>query len=109
MKRITLMILAAGMFAFVACGPSAEEKAAAEKAKQDSVAAAQKMVDDSIAAANAAAAQQAMQDSINMAMEKAKADSIAAAESKKHASKPKPKTNEQKVKEDMKVLKKQKG
>lgn len=28
----------AGMFTFVACGPSAEEKAAAEKATQDSIA-----------------------------------------------------------------------
>jgi hypothetical protein len=91
MKRITSMILAAGMFAFVACGPSAEEKAAAEKAKQDSIAAVQKMVDDSIAAANAAAAEIAMQDSINAAMEKAKADSIEAAAAKKKAYKPKPK------------------
>lgn len=97
------MILAAGMLAFVACGPSAEEKAAAEKAKQDSVAAAQKMVDDSIAAANAAAAQQAMQDSINMAMEKAKADSIEAA-AKKKANAPKPKTKIEKKIEKAKVV-----
>ncbi|MEO8086401.1 MAG: hypothetical protein ABI763_06260 [Bacteroidota bacterium] len=106
MKRITTMILAAGMFTFVACGPSAEEKAAAEKAKQDSVAAVQKMADDSIAAATAAA-EKATMDSMNMVMERMKADSIAAADAK-HA-KPKPKTIEQKKKEDMKILKKQKG
>ena len=34
-------MLLAGMFTFSACGPSAEEKVAADKAKQDSVAAAQ--------------------------------------------------------------------
>ena len=102
MKRITTMILAAGMLTFVACGPSAEEKAAAEKAKQDSIAAAQKMVDDSIAAANAAAAAKATQDSLNAAMEKAKADSIAAAEEKKKAHAPKPKTIIEKKKEEVK-------
>ena len=107
MKRITTMMLAVGMLAFVACGPSAEEKAAIEKAKQDSIAAAQKMVDDSIAAANAAM-EKARMDSMNMAMEKMKADSIAAAEAKKSA-RPKPKTNEQKMKEDAKILKKEKG
>ena len=91
MKRIYYLILSAGIISLIACGPSAEEKAAAEKAKQDSIAAAQKMIDDSVAAATAAA-EKAMQDSINMAMQKAKDDSIAAAaEAKKHAAKPKPK------------------
>ncbi len=52
MKKLFALLLSAGIFAIVACGPSAEEKAAAEKATQDSIAAAQA---DSIAAAEAAA------------------------------------------------------
>lgn len=64
MKKLFSLLVIAGMLAVVACGPSAEEKAAKEKAKQDSIAAAQKAIDDSIAAV-------------------AKADSIAAAEKAK--------------------------
>ena len=60
MKKVLFTLLVGGMFAFYACGPSAEEKAAAEKAKQDSIAAAEQ-------AAQAASQQQAMQDSANMA------------------------------------------
>ncbi len=48
MKKVLSTLLLAGMFAFYACGPSAEEKANAEKQVQDSIAAA--------AAATAAAA-----------------------------------------------------
>jgi hypothetical protein len=61
MKKILGLALIAGMFAFTACGPSAEEKAAAEKAMQDSIAAAdaQKAAEE-----EAARAEQAMQDSI---------------------------------------------
>ena len=39
MKKTLTLIALAGMFSFYACGPSAEQKAAAEKAKQDSIAA----------------------------------------------------------------------
>ena len=39
MKKVLSIIAIAGMFAFVACGPSAEEKAKMEQAKQDSIAA----------------------------------------------------------------------
>ena len=39
MKKSITLVAVAGMFTFVACGPSAEEKAAKEKAKQDSIAA----------------------------------------------------------------------
>ncbi len=49
----------AGMFAMVSCGPSAEEKAAAEKAKQDSIANAEaemKAAEEAAMAASAAAA-----------------------------------------------------
>lgn len=61
MKKILGMALIAGMFAFTACGPSAEEKANAEKAMQDSIAAAdaQKAAEE-----EAARAEQAMQDSL---------------------------------------------
>lgn len=79
MKKVFTLIAVAGMFSFVACGPSAEEIAAKEKAKQDSIAAAEaakaeaeaaraKATADSLAAVEAAAAR-----------EKAIADSIAAA------------------------------
>jgi hypothetical protein len=63
MKKLFAMFVLAGMVAFVACGPSAEEKA--KKAAEDSariadslanVAAMQQKIDDSIAQANAAAA-----------------------------------------------------
>lgn len=101
MKKTLTLIALAGMFSFYACGPSAEEKAAMEKAKQDSIAAA-----EAAAAEAAAAMEKAKQDSIAaaeaaMAAEKAKQDSIAAAEeAKKKGSKPK--TMEQKVKEEAK-------
>ncbi len=58
MKKLFTLVAVASMFAFVACGPSAEEKAAMEKAKQDSIAA----VEAANAAAQAAEAQR-VQDS----------------------------------------------
>ena len=51
-------MLAAGFIALVACGPSAEEKAAADKHNQDSI-------DAAMHANDAAMEQQAMQDSAN--------------------------------------------
>ena len=41
MKKVFTLVALAGMFTFVACGPSQAEKDAAEKAKNDSVAAVQ--------------------------------------------------------------------
>ncbi len=78
MKKIFALLLVSGMAVMLACGPSAEEKAAAEKAKADSIAAAEKAKADSIQAAEeeAAAKEKAKQDSI------AKADSIEAAKAK---------------------------
>jgi hypothetical protein len=73
MKKILGLVLIAGMFAFTACGPSAEEKAAAEKAVQDSIAAADAQ---RAAEEEAARAEQAMQDSIAAAA--AAADTTAA-------------------------------
>lgn len=62
MKKVLFTILAAGFIALVACGPSAEEKAAAEKAMQDSIAAAEQ-------AAGAIQEQASMQDSANSTMD----------------------------------------
>ena len=84
MKKLFTLVAVAGMFTFVACGPSAEEKAAAEKAKQDSIAA----VEAAVAAEEAAKAQ-AIADStaafsaVEAAKQQATADSIAAADAKK--------------------------
>jgi hypothetical protein len=74
MKKVFAMFVVAGMVAFVACGPSAEEKA--EKARQDSIALADSLT-------NVAAEQQRLADSTAMAaVEAAKADSIAKAQAK---------------------------
>jgi len=56
MKKVLSIALVAGMFAIYSCGPSAEDKAAAEKAKNDSIAASEQ-------AAQAAAQAQASMDS----------------------------------------------
>ena len=69
MKKLFAMFVVAGMVAFVACGPSAEQKA--EKARQDSIALA-----DSLA--NVAAEQTRIADSTAQAAAvAAHADSIA--------------------------------
>lgn len=73
MKKILGLALIVGMFAFTACGPSAEEKAATEKAVQDSIAAADAQ---RAAEEEAARADQAMQDSLAAA--NAAADTTAA-------------------------------
>ena len=79
MKKVFTLIVAASMVSLIACGPSAEEKAAKEKAKQDSIALVQKeqAIQDSIAMVA-----KAKEDSIAM-VAKAKEDSIAAAAAKK--------------------------
>jgi ABC-type Zn uptake system ZnuABC Zn-binding protein ZnuA len=59
MKKILTLIAVAGIFTFVACGPSAEQKAAAEKAKADSM-----KVADSINSAKMAMAAKAKADSM---------------------------------------------
>lgn len=72
MKKVFTLVAVASMFAFVACGPSAEEKAAAEKAKQDSIEAV-----EAAKAAEEAAKAQATADSIAQAEEAAKAQMVA--------------------------------
>ncbi len=92
-------MLAAGMFSLVACGPSAEQKAAAEKQTADSLAAVEATrIQDSIANVEkeAMAAQKAMEDSITASNMKAMQDSLAAVSSKmqkidKKVNAPKPK------------------
>ena len=76
MKKLLGLALIAGMFTFVACGPSAEEKANAEKAVQDSIAAAdaQKAAEE-----EAARTEQAMQDSIAAAAAMADSTAVPAA------------------------------
>lgn len=107
MKKVLSILTVAFVATLVSCGPSAEEKAAMEKAKQDSIAAMQKAYDDSVMTVNAAATEKMRQDSMTAAnMEKARQDSMAAAAKKKA---PVKKTNEQKMKDDKKVLQKQKG
>lgn len=94
MKKLITLVIAGGMLAFYACGPSKAEMEAKEKATQDSIrmadsmaaadAAAKAAADAAAAAeAEAAAKAKAMADSTRMA------DSLAAA--KKGGSKPKPK------------------
>jgi hypothetical protein len=83
MKKILSLITMACMAALVACGPSAEEKAAMEKARQDSIEKVQKATQDSIDMANKAAADKAKADSTAAAdMEKARKDSMEAAQKK---------------------------
>jgi enamine deaminase RidA (YjgF/YER057c/UK114 family) len=76
MKKVLSTLFVAGMIALVACGPSAEEKAAQEKAAQDSIAAAE-------AAAKAAAEQAVMQDSAAAAAATVVDSAAAAVESAK--------------------------
>jgi hypothetical protein len=84
MKKVFTLVAVASMFTFVACGPSAEEKAAKDKATQDSIAAV-----EAANAAEEAAKAQAMVDSSNAyaaaqeAEAKRVADSIEAATPKK--------------------------
>ncbi|MFZ7114124.1 MAG: hypothetical protein ACO1G9_02000 [Bacteroidota bacterium] len=103
MKKILSLLVIAGFTALVACGPSAEEKAAAEKMRQDSIQAVMdKMAADSIAAVQAEN-ERMMQDSL--AAMTAKADSMAAAAKAKPAKKPvKPKTAEEKKEEKVKEV-----
>lgn len=97
MKKVLILFAFTGIVVFSACGPSAEEKAAMEKARQDSTAAVEAARQDSIEAA-----QEAME-----IMEKARQDSIAAAEqAKQEAAKnkgaTKPKTPEEKMNKEAK-------
>lgn len=90
MKKSILLLMAAGITAFVACGPSAEEKQRAEQARLDSIETV-RIADSTAAAAaaaeaEAAAAKKATEDSLAMV---AMADSMA--KMKESMSKPKPK------------------
>ena len=87
MKKLLVFIFAASVLA--SCGPSAEEKAAAEKMRHDSIhAVMDKMTADSLAAVQAVVEQARIDSMAAVAV----ADSIAKVEAgKKTATKPKPK------------------
>ena len=89
MKKVLSLIAIAAMTTLVACGPSAEEKAAAEKAKQDSIVAAEAAIAEAEAEAQATADSIAAVEAAAAAAQ-ATADSLAAAEAaaKKPAGKP---------------------
>jgi hypothetical protein len=90
MKKYILPIALSGVMLLSACGPSAEEKAAEEKRKQDSIAEAERLA----AEAAMKAEQQRIQDSIAAVMEQMRQDSIKMAEQMakmKKGSAPKPK------------------
>ena len=80
MKKLSYLFVVAGIFAFVACGPSAKEKEAAQHKKDslrmDSIqkveAAKEQKRKDSIAKIEMAAKQKAHDDSLAMAAEQAK-------------------------------------
>ncbi len=80
MKKLSYLFVVAGIFAFVACGPSAKEKEAAQhkkdSLKMDSIqkveAAKEQLRKDSIAKIELAAKEKAKQDSIAAAAEQAK-------------------------------------
>ena len=106
MKKLFSILLSAGIVMLIACGPSADEKAKMDKERQDSLDRVTKAMNDSIAKVQEAAMEKQKADSTAAAqMEKARQDSMEAAAKKK----PVKKTNEQKMKEDKKVLEKQKG
>ena len=95
MKKVLTLLVVAGMMSFVACGPSAKDKAAAEKLKQDSIATAQadQAKQDSIAnvAKQDSIANAAKQDSIAKAEEAGKNKKEVKKEAKKDAPKETPK------------------
>lgn len=68
MKKLVSIVAVAGVFALISCGPSADEKAKAEKAKADSA-----RMADSTKQAQQAAMMKVKQDSVAKAA--AKADS----------------------------------
>ena len=100
MKKIVSLFIISGIVSFIACGPSAEEKAAAEKARQDSINyVMQQMTADSLAKVTM---EKAYADSMAMIM---RADSIAKSmETKKSANKAKPKSKEAKKVEEAKKV-----
>ena len=82
MKKLVQLLVVAGMASFIACGPSASEKA--EKAKQDSIRQADSIATiqaDSIRKADSVAALNS--DALRKADSVKKADSIAATKGKK--------------------------
>lgn len=109
MKKVLTLVAVAGMFSFVACGPSAEEIAAKEKAKQDSIAAVEAaQAAEEAAKLEAEAKEKATQDSIAAAQaaqaaEEAKKAEEEAAKAKKGSGKKTSTPTEKKAEEVKKV------
>ena len=101
MKKFAYLLGTVAISLVVSCGPSAEEKAAAEKLVADSIAAVEVQIQDSLMMVETArqdsltAVAQAAADSLkNLAI----ADSIAAAQKKGNVGKPKPKKTPEQIK-----------
>lgn len=109
MKTLIPTLFTAIVFSvtFIACGPSAEEKAAAEQRMKDSIAAVEQARADSMLAAQ----QKAMEDSL--ALVKATEDSLKAVQDSLEAiksAKPRPKkSTPEKINEEMKKATKGRG
>lgn len=116
MKKIILSVFSLAMMAIISCGPSAEEKAATEKARLDSIAnveaeMARKATEDSLMAVQAAA-QKAAEDSIVAMNQKAMQDSLAMLKGtvkKMQQKATEIKKTEEKKQEERKEIKKGKG
>lgn len=80
MKKLLTLVIASGMLAFTACGPSKADLEAKEKRTQDSIRMADSLAAAEAAAAAALAAEEAAKAAA-MAAEQAKADSTRVADS----------------------------
>jgi len=100
MKKLLLSVAVLATFLIVSCGPSAEEKAAKEKAIQDSIAAVEKARQDSIAMAEAAAMQMRLDSLAKVSADSTAAAEEAAAAAKKGGKKAPPKKKEEPKKEE---------
>jgi hypothetical protein len=110
MKKLLSLILVAGVVTFISCGPSAEEKAAMDKARQDSIDKVEKARLDSIEEVNKAAIEKMRADSAAQAdMAKARIDSLEAANKKMQKSATDKKKKEEKLQKDIQQQSKGKG
>jgi uncharacterized membrane protein YgcG len=94
MKKILSSVAILATFFVVSCGPSAEEKAAAEKRIQDSIATVEKNRQDSIMAAEAAMMQMRADSLAKVVADSTAAAEVAAAAAKKGGKKAPPKKND---------------
>lgn len=103
MKKILVSVAVLAAILVVSCGPSAEEKAAAEKRIQDSIATVEKNRQDSIAAAEAAKMQMRADSLAKVAADSTALAEEAAAAAKKGGKKTTPKKKEEPKKDPSQV------